>query len=114
MTQTGITAGEWRGRLINTPHGHKTRPTSSKVRQALFDILGARVVGARVIDLFAGAGTFSFEALSRGAAHATLVERDRRVAALIAGTAKTLECEEQMTVEVAEARGWVDSQRDLA
>jgi 16S rRNA (guanine966-N2)-methyltransferase len=114
MTQTRITAGRWRGRLINTPRGRNTRPTSSKVRQALFDILGARVDGAVVLDLFAGAGTFSFEALSRGAARATLVERDLGAARLIAATARTLGCLEQVDIEVADVRTWVSSRRELA
>jgi 16S rRNA (guanine966-N2)-methyltransferase len=99
--------------LIKTPRGHDTRPTSAKVRQALFDILGPRIDGARVLDLYAGAGTFSFEALSRGAAHATLVERDRSVAKLIAATCMTLNCEDQLEIEIAAVRSWVAAQSDL-
>jgi 16S rRNA (guanine966-N2)-methyltransferase len=114
VTQTRITAGEWRGRLIKTPRGRNTRPTSAKVREALFDILGPRVEGAHVLDLFAGAGTFSFEALSRGAAHATMVERDRGVAKLIAATCMTLGCIDQVEIEVVEAKGWVAAQKTLA
>lgn len=56
------------------------RPTSDRVREALFSTLGTRVVGATVLDLFAGSGALGIEALSRGAAHATFVERDRAVA----------------------------------
>src|SRR5580704_14104456 len=107
VTQTRITAGQWRGRLIKTPRGHNTRPTSSKVRQALFDILGPRIEGATVLDLFAGAGTFSFEALSRGAARATLVERERGVARLIAATCVALKCEDQIEIEVADVTVWL-------
>jgi len=59
------------------------RPTSDRVREALFSIIGERVVGARVLDLYAGAGTLGIEALSRGAAEATFVERSPRTAAAI-------------------------------
>jgi 16S rRNA (guanine966-N2)-methyltransferase len=52
--RTRITAGEWRGRLVDTPRGGPVRPTTALVRKALFDILGARVPGARVVDLYAG------------------------------------------------------------
>jgi 16S rRNA (guanine966-N2)-methyltransferase len=100
--------------LIKTPRGQNTRPTSSKVRQALFDILGPRIEGASVLDLFAGAGTFSFEALSRGATHATLVERDRGVAKLIAATCATLGCGDLVEIEVSDVRHWLASQTDVA
>jgi len=83
------------------------------VRQALFDILGTQIEGARVLDLFAGAGTFSFEALSRGATHATLVERDRGVAKLIVATCVTLGCVDHVAIEVAEVKSWVAAQRTL-
>jgi 16S rRNA (guanine966-N2)-methyltransferase len=75
-----ITGGTHRSRTVVAPHGQSTRPTSDRVREALFSILGAsfgELEGARVLDLFAGSGALAFEALSRGAAHATLVEKDR-------------------------------------
>jgi 16S rRNA (guanine966-N2)-methyltransferase len=79
-----IVAGAWRGRRLIAPAGTTTRPTSDRARQALFDMLlhapwGGRTVieGARVLDLFAGTGAMGLEALSRGAAHAWFVERDR-------------------------------------
>jgi 16S rRNA (guanine966-N2)-methyltransferase len=84
------------------------------VRQALFDILGPRIEEASVLDLFAGAGTFSFEALSRGAAHATLVERDRGVAKLIAATCVTLGCQDLVEVAVGDVRHWLAAQATLA
>jgi 16S rRNA (guanine966-N2)-methyltransferase len=78
-----IVAGEWRGRALAAPPGRATRPTADRVRQALFDTLlhapwGGRdsVAGARVLDAFAGTGALGLEALSRGAAHATFMERD--------------------------------------
>lgn len=70
-----IIAGRYGGRRIGAPPGTGTRPTSDRVREALFSILGARVAGARVLDLFAGSGALGLEALSRGAATVTFVER---------------------------------------
>jgi 16S rRNA (guanine966-N2)-methyltransferase len=69
-----VIAGEYRGRRLTAPPGAATRPTSDRVREALFSILGARVPGARVLDLFAGSGALGLEALSRGAASATFVD----------------------------------------
>src|SRR3954465_4771209 len=71
-----IVAGQWRGRRLATPPGRETRPTSDRGREALFSILGP-LDGERVLDLFAGSGALGLEALSRGAASATLVERER-------------------------------------
>jgi 16S rRNA (guanine966-N2)-methyltransferase len=69
-----ISAGKWKGRRIEAPPG--ARPTSSRAREALFDLLGPRLSGARVLDLFAGSGAVGFEALSRGASSAVFVETD--------------------------------------
>jgi 16S rRNA (guanine966-N2)-methyltransferase len=69
-----IVSGAWGGRRLQAPPGDATRPTSDRVREALFSILGARVEGARVLDLFAGSGALGLEALSRGAAAATFVD----------------------------------------
>jgi 16S rRNA (guanine(966)-N(2))-methyltransferase RsmD len=69
-----VIAGRYRGRRLQAPRGDATRPTSDRVREALFSVLGARVDGARVLDLFAGSGALGIEALSRGAAEATFVD----------------------------------------
>lgn len=74
-----ITAGRLRGRKVTVPDIPGVRPTPSKVRQALFNILGS-VDGFSVLDLFSGSGLMAVEALSRGAASVTSIERDRRVA----------------------------------
>ena len=68
-----IVAGRFKGRRLTAPAGGATRPTSDKVREALFQRLGP-LDGQRVLDLFAGSGALAFEALSRGAEHATLVD----------------------------------------
>jgi 16S rRNA (guanine966-N2)-methyltransferase len=77
-----IVAGTLGGRRFSAPPGNDTRPTSDRVREALFSALGD-ISGARVLDLFAGSGALALEALSRGAAHAVLVENDARAAATI-------------------------------
>jgi 16S rRNA (guanine966-N2)-methyltransferase len=69
-----VIAGQWGGRRLQAPAGAATRPTSDRVREALFSILGERVADARVLDLFAGSGALGIEALSRGAAEATFVD----------------------------------------
>lgn len=86
-----IIGGRWGGRRIAAPRGSATRPTTDRVREALFSILGTRVDGARVIDLCAGSGGLGFEALSRGAAHVTFVERDPATAGIIRENAATLD-----------------------
>ncbi len=69
-----VVAGRWGGRPLRAPGGMSVRPTTDRVREAVFDILGARVEEARVLDLFAGTGALGIEALSRGAARAVFVE----------------------------------------
>ncbi|MGI9085476.1 MAG: 16S rRNA (guanine(966)-N(2))-methyltransferase RsmD [Aeromicrobium sp.] len=84
---TRIVAGHWGGRRLQTPKGDGTRPTSDRVREAMFSSLESELGGldgCRVLDLFAGSGALGLEALSRGAEHADLVESDRRAASVIA------------------------------
>ena len=71
-----IIGGSWRGRRLRFPAAPLIRPTPDRVRETLFNWLGAGVAGARCLDLFAGSGALGLEALSRGAAHVTFVERD--------------------------------------
>jgi 16S rRNA (guanine(966)-N(2))-methyltransferase RsmD len=75
-----IIAGELKGQRLVAPKGWKVRPTSDRVREAIFSALGERVVGARVLDLYCGTGALAIEALSRGAEHAVLVDQDTRPA----------------------------------
>jgi 16S rRNA (guanine966-N2)-methyltransferase len=72
-----ITGGEFKGRTLATPPQQSTRPTQAKLRQALFNSIQFQIPDARVLDLFAGSGSLAFEALSRGAANAVLVEHHR-------------------------------------
>jgi 16S rRNA (guanine966-N2)-methyltransferase len=75
-----VIAGDLKGQRLVAPRGWKVRPTSDRAREAIFSVLGTRVEGARVLDLYCGTGALAIEALSRGAAHATLVDRDTRAA----------------------------------
>jgi 16S rRNA (guanine966-N2)-methyltransferase len=77
-----IVAGAYRGRRIEAPRGRVTRPTSDRVREALFSILGP-IDGVRSLDLFAGSGALGIEALSRGAAEAVFVDSDERAVAVV-------------------------------
>jgi 16S rRNA (guanine966-N2)-methyltransferase len=77
-----VIAGEHRGRPLVAPRGRDTRPTPDRVRESVFSIL-ASVAGARVLDLFAGSGALAIEALSRGAAEATLVDSSPAAVAAI-------------------------------
>jgi 16S rRNA (guanine966-N2)-methyltransferase len=79
-----IIGGAWRGRRLRFPPSGEIRPTPDRVRETLFNWLAARVPGARCLDLFAGSGAIGLEALSRGAAHVTFVERDPAAAREIA------------------------------
>ncbi|MBJ7608602.1 MAG: 16S rRNA (guanine(966)-N(2))-methyltransferase RsmD [Candidatus Dormibacteraeota bacterium] len=107
--QTRITGGRWRGRLLATPHEHVFRPTRAMVREALFNILGDRVVGLAMVDLFAGSGTVGFEALSRDAAQVTFVDSDERALSLVRTTADRLGCTSSCRVVRADALAWVRS-----
>jgi 16S rRNA (guanine966-N2)-methyltransferase len=79
-----IVAGRLRGRRLQSPGWEGLRPTSDRLRETLFNVLADTVFGASVLDGFAGTGALGIEALSRGAAHVTFVERDPRAARLIA------------------------------
>lgn len=103
-----IVAGLWRGRSLAAPKGEATRPTADRVRQALFDMLlhapwagREAVVGASVLDAFAGTGALGLEALSRGAAQAHFLERDRDALAALRGNIAALKA--PATVHQADA-----------
>ena len=93
-----LTGGTLRSRSVSTPAGRAVRPTPARVKEALFSILADRVNDANVLDLFAGTGALGFEALSRGAAHATFVEQHRPTADALRGTARALGLADRTTV----------------
>jgi 16S rRNA (guanine966-N2)-methyltransferase len=85
-----VVAGVYGGRRLRVPRGSATRPTSDRVREALFSTLGDAVVGAHVLDLYAGSGALGIEALSRGASSAVFVERDPATAAVLCANLSAL------------------------
>ena len=89
MTSLRITTGTLRGRRVPVPRD-EVRPTSERARQAFFNIAGDRIRGARFLDLFAGSGIFSFEAVSRGARESVAVDKSRAHTSAIERTAKEL------------------------
>ena len=107
-----VIAGAYGGRRLQAPPGRGTRPTSDRVREALFSILGARVERATVLDLFAGSGALGLEALSRGAASATFV--DSAPAALRALRANLEALGAEGEVVRADALRWLSAARDEA
>lgn len=85
-----IIAGQWRSRRLDFPDRTALRPTPNRVRETVFNWLAPHLPGARCLDLFAGSGAFGFEALSRGAARAVLIERDATAAAALRANAERL------------------------
>ena len=98
-----IIAGSARGTRLKSPAGEGTRPTADRTREALFSMLGTRVYDARVLDLFAGTGALAFEALSRGATHAVLV--DAATHAILAENAQRTKLTAQVEVRRGDVYG---------
>jgi 16S rRNA (guanine(966)-N(2))-methyltransferase RsmD len=98
-----VVAGELGGRRLVAPRGWRVRPTSDRVREAIFSALGD-VEGARVLDLYCGTGALGIEAISRGAAHATLVDRDLRAAL---GNVRLLKLNDRVDLVRADIVAWL-------
>ena len=98
-----IIGGKWKGRKLRVANG--VRPTPDRARETLFNWLASDVLQARVLDLFAGSGALGFEALSRGASHATLVDQDRATARLLRRHRDTLDGD--AAVVCADAERWL-------
>jgi 16S rRNA (guanine966-N2)-methyltransferase len=107
-----ITGGVACGRSIAVPNVHGVRPTGSKMRQALFNILGSKVRKAEVLDLFAGSGLMGFEALSRGANSLTSVEKNFICMHCLEVNAQKLGYREKMTLVRDDFRRAVDRLED--
>lgn len=93
-----IIAGSARGRTFDAPPGMDTRPTLDRVRENVFNILQMKVRGAQVLDLFSGSGAMAFEAVSRGAEHAVLVDKDKSAHAVEQRNAEKLRMVAQTTL----------------
>lgn len=99
-----IIAGEFRSRRLLSPEDARvTRPYAARVKESIFNLLRGWFEGARVLDLFAGVGTVGLEAVSRGAAHVFMVERDREVFRLLQRNIENLGCGDRVTAIQADA-----------
>ncbi|MGH8039411.1 MAG: 16S rRNA (guanine(966)-N(2))-methyltransferase RsmD [Stenotrophomonas sp.] len=105
--QVRIIGGKWRNTKLPVPLSPGLRPSSDRVRETLFNWLMPRLGGARVLDLFAGSGALGLEAVSRGAAQATLVERDPALAGQLRDTVARLGAQAQVAVAQADALQWL-------
>ena len=105
-SQMRVTGGIFRSRALRAPPGQSTRPTSDRVREALFGILSSAgaLEGARVLDLYAGTGALALEALSRGAAAATLVESSREALVALRANVATLAVGDRASVVAGDVR----------
>jgi len=95
-----VVTGRFRGALLQAPEGDKTRPTTDKVKEALFSIIQADVPDSEFLDLFAGSGQIGIEALSRGAKRVTLVERSGQASAVIAKNISKIRMERSDEIRV--------------
>lgn len=93
-----IIAGRFKGLRLPSPRTQGVRPTTDRVREALFSSLASAVEGSRVLDLFAGTGAFGFEALSRGAASVIFVDADRQVTHTLIETCDALQVTDQVRI----------------
>src|SRR5687767_3100967 len=99
-----VIAGQFKGRNLKSPPSMQVRPTSDRLRETLFNVIADRVPGSRFLDLCAGSGAVGIEALSRGAAHATFVDRSRRSCQLIESNLELCRVpEEQRDIYCSEA-----------
>ena len=105
-----IIAGTDRGRKLFAPEGVETRPTADRVRESLYNILGAKVTDAMVLDLFAGSGALALEALSRGAAFAALADNDPKAVRVIERNIQLMRAEDKTRLIRAD---WQDALRRL-
>lgn len=111
-----VIGGTCRGRTLRAPAGTATRPTSDRVREAIFDVLGSlgAVEGSRVVDLFAGSGAMGIEALSRGAERAVFVDAAPGALAVVRANLAMLGLESQATVVRADVLSWLGRTGDTA
>lgn len=110
-----VISGEFGGRRLVTPDGDTTRPTTDKVRQAVFNSLDSMgiIEGAVVADLYAGSGALGIEAISRGAARCVFVERDRAALHALRENISTLGIEDRCTIHGTDVMAWVPAMRNV-
>jgi 16S rRNA (guanine966-N2)-methyltransferase len=106
-----IVGGRWRGRKLDFPAIEAIRPSPDRVRETLFNWLQHDIVGTRCLDLFAGSGALGLEALSRGAAHVSFVDREPRIGRYLRETLARLDCKDG-DVTTADALSYLNSARE--
>lgn len=108
-----IIAGRLGGRIFDSPHGHVTHPMADRVRGALFNALGD-ITGLTILDAFAGSGAVAFEALSRGAKEATLIDNDKSAQRTIRGNIKVLGLQSSAHLIAAGTGSWLETTSQTA
>jgi len=106
-----IIAGKYGGRKIDAPDNSRTHPMGERVRNALFNSIGAHVDGVDVLDAFAGTGAVGLEAISRGARHCTFVERDKIALKVLAKNVVSLGADEQAEIVRTSVNNWLETKQ---
>ena len=104
-----IISGKYGKRNIAAPDGNRTHPMGERIRNALFNSIGSEVINADVLDAFAGTGSIGLEALSRGAKHATFIEKDRAAQKVIDENITTLNVDDAAKLIKASVASWVST-----
>jgi 16S rRNA (guanine(966)-N(2))-methyltransferase RsmD len=107
LVSVRIIAGSLRSRTLNAPAGLGTRPTSDRLRETLFNVVAPRIAGAHFLDLYAGSGAVGLEALSRGAAQATFVERAPAALAVLRGNLEKLGLSEGFRIHAGSVKSFL-------
>ncbi|HVC46482.1 MAG TPA: 16S rRNA (guanine(966)-N(2))-methyltransferase RsmD [Terracidiphilus sp.] len=109
-----VIAGRFRSRVLDAPVGRRTRPTSDRLRETLFNVLTPRMEGARFLDLYAGSGAVGLEALSRGAREAVMVERDEAALNVLRGNVAKLGLAAECRTHASGVAAWLKRGRTKA
>lgn len=104
-----IISGHYGGRIIQGSSTNRTHPMGERIRNSLFNIIGSEIEGAKVLDAFAGSGSLGLESISRGATHATFIERDRTAQGVIERNVEVLGCKQQTKLVKAPVAGWAST-----
>lgn len=111
MSSVRVIAGKFGGRKIDAPSfdNSRTKPMGERIRNAVFNRVGDELEGAQVLDAFAGTGAVGFEALSRGAAHVTFIERDKIAQKIITKNMSLLGCEDDASLVRTSVNNWLET-----
>ena len=104
-----LISGEFGGRTLDAPSGRRMHPMGERIRNALFNSIGDDIKGASVLDAFAGTGSIGLEAISRGASHATFIERDKLVQKILAGNIERLAVEDRTSLIRTSVSNWLST-----